>query len=217
MKILAVSDVIDRGIYNVDVLRRRAGDAALIISCGDLPNTYLDFIASILVRPLYYVRGNHYWEDTRQGQTPVVPSGNLDNRVVNERGLLLAGLEGSMRYKPGAAQYTDAEMWGKVIGMMPKLVMNRWRRGRAVDILVTHAPPFGIHDRPDRPHRGFKAFLKFMQWFKPQYLLHGHVHIWDNRTPTRTCYEQTWVVNVYPWRIIEIDHDFSTHRRRSIL
>lgn len=206
MKILAVSDSVDRGLYNVNILRSRASDVRLVIGCGDLPNTYLDFLASVLIRPLYYVRGNHFWEDTRSGQEPVVVGGNLDNRLVNERGLLLGGLEGSMRYKPGAAQYTDFEMWTKVIRMMPALMLNQWLHGRAIDILVTHAPPYGIHDRPDRAHRGFKAFLKFMKWFKPKYLLHGHIHIWDRREVTKTRYEQTWVINVYPWRIIEVDH-----------
>lgn len=207
MRILAVTDEIDQGIYNAAVLRQRAGEAKLILSCGDLPHAYLDFIASVLSRPLYYVRGNHCWNNSCAGQAPVVGGGNLDNRVVKEQGVLIGGLEGSMRYKPGEAQYSDWEMWGKVLRMTPRLVLNRFIRGRAIDILVTHAPPYGIHDRPDRTHRGFRAFLRFMEWFQPQYLLHGHIHIWDRREITQTRYLRTWVVNVYPWRVIEIGRE----------
>jgi Icc-related predicted phosphoesterase len=205
MRILAVSDKVDKGIYTPKILRSRAGDAKLILSCGDLPNTYLDYIASVLMKPLYYVRGNHFCEDKRPGQPPVVVGNNLDNRVVEEQGLLIGGLEGSMRYKPGAAQYTDIEMWLKFLNMMPRLVLNRFTRGRAIDILVTHAPPRGIHDRPDRTHQGFRSFLRLMEWFHPQYLLHGHIHIWDHREVVKTRYRKTWVVNVYPWRVVEID------------
>jgi Icc-related predicted phosphoesterase len=212
MRILAVSDEADPGLCNAKVLRQRAGDVQLIISCGDLPATYLDFVASMLGRPLLYVRGNHFWQDTRQGTRPMA-GGDLDNRVVVEQGLLIGGLEGCMRYKPGQAQYTDLEMWGKVLRMMPRLVLNRFNHGRAIDILVTHAPPFGIHDRPDRTHQGFRAFLRLMEWFQPQYLLHGHIHVWDRRECTHTLYRKTHVVNVYPWQIIEIDHSIMDARR----
>ncbi|MCZ7542744.1 MAG: hypothetical protein M5R40_04050 [Anaerolineae bacterium] len=156
MRILAVSDETNTPLYNASILRQRAGDAQLIISCGDLPTTYLDFIASVLCRPLLYVRGNHFWQDSRQGER--LHGRNLDNRVVKERGLLIGGLEGSMRYKPGAAQYTDGEMWAKFVGMMPRLVLNRLVHGRALDILVTHAAPFGVHDRPDLTHQGVPRF-----------------------------------------------------------
>ncbi|GAB4451499.1 MAG: metallophosphoesterase [Anaerolineae bacterium] len=213
MRILAVSDETNTPLYNAGVLRQRAGDAQLIISCGDLPATYLDFIASVLCQPLLYVRGNHFWQDSRQGER--LHGRNLDNRVVRERGLLIGGLEGSMRYKPGAAQYTDGEMWAKFVGMMPRLVLNRLVHGRALDILVTHAAPFGVHDRPDLTHQGFRAFLRLMEWFKPKYLLHGHIHVWDMGETTLTRYLQTLVVNVYPWRIIDVD-DAPVARAQSV-
>ena len=204
MRILAVSDETRTPLYNAEILRMHASDVKLVLSCGDLPHTYLDFIASVLNRPLWFVRGNHDY-DCAQEPRPPVCEGNLDNKVVKDQGLLIGGLEGSMRYKPGQAQYTDSEMWAKVVGMMPRLVLNRLVHGRAIDILVTHAPPYGIHDQPDLTHRGFRAFLRFMEWFKPAYLLHGHVHVYDSRAITTTRYLRTQVVNVYPWRIIEVD------------
>ena len=40
-------------------LRRQYGDVDLLISCGDMPSVYLEFITSVLNVPLFYVRGNH--------------------------------------------------------------------------------------------------------------------------------------------------------------
>jgi len=80
--------------------------------------------------------------------------------------------------------------------------MNRVLHGRYLDILITHSPPFGIHDGEDLPHRGFKALLGFMTVFRPRYLLHGHKHIYGPE-PSRTRYLDTEVINVYPFRVIE--------------
>ena len=38
--------------------------------------------------------------------------------------------------------------------LTPQLLWNRQRYGRYLDVLVTHSPPFGVHDRPDLPHYG---------------------------------------------------------------
>ena len=58
MRILSVSDVEIGFIYSPMILERfQATD--LIISCGDLPYYYLEYILTMLNVPLYYVRGNH--------------------------------------------------------------------------------------------------------------------------------------------------------------
>ncbi len=93
---------------------------------------------------------------------------NLHKRTANEGGLLLAGLEGSMRYNDGpGAQYSEREMWRNVYGLAPALMRNRMRTGRYLDVLMAHSPPAGIHDKPDLPHQGFTSFLALMRWFKP--------------------------------------------------
>jgi Icc-related predicted phosphoesterase len=89
--------------------------------------------------------------------------------------------------------------------LVPKLLFYRIVYGRWLDILVTHAPPFGIHDRKDRCHTGFKTFLSFMRWFKPRYLVHGHVHLYDLNETRTTRYRQTEVVNAYEHTVIEIE------------
>ncbi len=58
MKILSVSDV-ELGFISGPRVLERFKDIDLILSCGDLSYFYLEYIESMLNRPLYYVHGNH--------------------------------------------------------------------------------------------------------------------------------------------------------------
>ena len=79
------------------------------------------------------------------------------------KGLIMAGLEGSIRYKPqGRFQYTEFEMGLKVLRLVPRLAYNQLFKGRALDILISHSPPLGIHNGQDHVHRGFASFLWLM-------------------------------------------------------
>jgi uncharacterized protein len=201
MKILCVSDTVMPQMESAANLRRRYHDIDLVISCGDMSSAYLEFIISVLNVPLFYVRGNH---DEGYDERP--PGGeDLHRRIVKYKGLMFAGLEGSMRYNQGKIQYTEMEMLGMVMGMGPQLYVRRQRKGCGVDIFVTHAPPRGIHDQPDLTHTGFKAFLKFMRWYRPRYLLHGHVHTYDRRNITETAYYDTIVMNINPVMVLEVE------------
>ena len=205
MKILALSDHVADAIYSRNV-RERFGDIDLMLSCGDLPYSYLEYAVTMLGVPAYYVHGNHdHPEYTDSGKTLKKPGGwfNVDNKVTYAKDLLIAGFEGSPRYKPDAPfQYTEEQMRRKVMRMIPALLFNRVRFGRFVDVLITHAPPRGIHDGEDLPHRGFKVFRWFMARFQPRYMLHGHKHVYRPEA-TRTRYQSTMVVNVYPFTVIE--------------
>ncbi|OQY25750.1 MAG: hypothetical protein B6I34_01650 [Anaerolineaceae bacterium 4572_32.1] len=207
MKILTVSDTVSPTIYHPSIAERYS-DVDLVLACGDLPNYYLEFIVTLLNKPLYYVFGNH--DDkvirTEQGPKPIKPSGciNLDGRTVNHKGLLLAGLEGSMRYKSGdSPQYTDNEMWLKTLSLVPWLFWNRLQHGRYLDILVTHSPPYSIHDANDLCHTGFRSFLWLMKHFRPRYLIHGHVHLYGANPARQTLYESTLVINTYGHYVTE--------------
>lgn len=208
MRILAISDKIVPALYSPS-MRETVGAIDLVVSCGDVPNYYLDFVASMLGVRCLMVNGNHAsgeefrdrWEVDPPPRSPM----DIDERVVLEQGLLVAGLDGSIRYNRNPRyQYTQNEMWLKALRMAPQLAWNRATHGRALDILVTHSPPAGIHDDSDRAHQGFAAFLWLMRTFKPRYLLHGHKHVYRHDEVTETLYGQTTVINVYPWRIIEI-------------
>lgn len=208
-KILAVSDQVLDSLYQPDV-RQRYPDVDLIIGCGDLPFYYLDFLVSALNKPMCYVRGNHdahrQYSASRGELTEVRGGYDMHCQVRTEKGLIICGLEGSMRYKPERKQqYTEREMTGEVLRMGLRLLISRRKFGQNPDILVTHSPPFGIHDDTDLAHTGFKIFLTFLRTFKPRYMLHGHVHIPEQQQPAITQYEQTKIINVYPKYTFEIE------------
>ncbi len=141
MKILCISDTVMPQLESAANLRRRYSDVELIISCGDMPTVYLEFITSILNVPLFYVRGNH---DQRYTDHP--PGGDdLHQRLVEYKGITFYGLEGSMRYNRSPIQYTDMQMGRMVMQAYPTLAFNQLQRG-GLDVFVTHSPPFGIHD-----------------------------------------------------------------------
>lgn len=213
MRVLVISDKVEPVLYSPGVLKR-AGHVDMVLSCGDIPFYYLEFIISMLNKPTYYVFGNHGREveyqsgkgETWQRKTEPQGAVNLHCRTAKEGPLLLAGLEGSIRYNNAPRfQYTNTEMWLNIWKLVPKLLYNRVRYGRYLDVLVTHSPPWGIHDRDDVPHQGFPSFLRFMQIFKPRYLLHGHIHLYRHDEITRTVYHDTEVINVYPFKILELE------------
>lgn len=207
-RILAVSDKVEPRIYGPN-LRLSAPNVDFIVSCGDLPYYYLEYIVSVLDCPLYYVHGNHDRPEHRSsGQVAYEPSGganlHLSLRLVH--GLLIAGLEGSHRYNRNELyQYSQGAMWSQVIRLCPLLLRNRLLHGRSLDILITHSPPFGIHDAADQPHIGFRAFNFLIQRFRPRYHFHGHQHIYTQLETTRTQFEATEIVNVYPYRLLDLD------------
>jgi hypothetical protein len=43
-----------------------------------------------------------------------------------------------------------------------------------------------------------------MERFRPRYLLHGHRHIYNPLEVTETQYEGTTIINVYPYKVLEI-------------
>lgn len=82
---------------------------------------------------------------------------------------------------------------------------NKIRYGRYVDILLTHASPQGIHDKDDICHRGFPSFLWFMKKFRPRYLIHGHIHLYDLNDVRVSQFEDTTVINAYSHYLIEFE------------
>ncbi|MDQ4099701.1 MAG: metallophosphoesterase [Chloroflexota bacterium] len=211
--ILAVSDEVDQRIYSTSI-KERMGDVRLVIGCGDVPASYLEFLTDALNRPVYYVLGNHAEELTRAGERglPHRPEGCIDlgGRVVRDpgTGLIMAGLPGSPRYSEhDPVQYSEWQMMAMILRMAPRLHWNRLRYGRALDVLVTHAPPRDINDRDDVAHRGFVAMRRFLTWFEPTYHLHGHVHLYDRSKSFQTRFEQTEVINVYPYQRLALQFD----------
>lgn len=208
MKILAVSDVEIGFIYSPMVCER-FHDVELVISCGDLPYYYLEYILTMLNARLYYVRGNHSSRvEYGFSSTRTSPQGAVDlnhKMVRDESGLLLAGLEGSLRYNLGPHQYSQSEYWQKVLWLAPRFLMNKSRIGRYLDVFVSHAPPWQVHDADDLPHTGIKAFRWLIKVFRPAYFLHGHIHVYRNGTITQTKLGETTVVNTYGFKELQVE------------
>ncbi|HMQ53703.1 MAG TPA: metallophosphoesterase [Anaerolineae bacterium] len=209
MKILCVSDKVVEYLYSPSITQKFC-DIDLVIGCGDLPYYYLEYIQSLLNVSLIYVHGNHDPEKEYLSDGSVVtgPLGgvNLHCQTYRSRQILLAGLEGSIRYRQGYFQYSQREMWfNTIVYLAPQLLINKILYGRYLDILVAHSPPYGIHNGEDRVHQGFKAFLWLMRTFKPRYLVHGHRHVYNPTEIVETQYGATKVINIYPYRLLEIE------------
>jgi hypothetical protein len=204
-KLLAVADEVDRRLYDARALKDRLRPD-FILGCGDLPSYYLDYLVSQLNVPMYAIHGNHDAPKPLEGSVGFDHCGAswIGGRGVRVDGLLLAGFDGSLRYNSGPYQSTQVEMQASVRRLVPWLLVNRLLHGRYLDVLVTHAPPRGIHDASDRCHTGFDAFNWLIRTFQPRYHLHGHMHIFDRRTVTVTRLGTTEIINVYPFRELEL-------------
>jgi Predicted phosphoesterases, related to the Icc protein len=218
MKILCVSDQIDPLVYSSNI-KERYKDVDIVISAGDLPMEYLDFIVSSLNKPVYFIFGNHNLNEyplyhKTSGPRPLAHQGGdpdeashgttyIGFKTIRDSGLLIAGVSGSLRYNAGLNQYTDGQMKRKLLGLLPALIMNKIRYGRFLDVLVTHASPEGIHDKSDPCHRGFKSFIWFMRVFKPRFLVHGHIHLYDLQDIRVSRFLETTVINAYSHYILD--------------
>ena len=73
-----------------------------------------------------------------------------------------------------------------------------------MDVLLTHAPPWGIGDREDRAHQGFEALHWLTGRLQPSLLLHGHIH--PDETPARVHrLGRTVVRNVAGRHLLDIE------------
>lgn len=219
MRLLCVSDT-TRSLAFSPSIKSIYHDTDLILSAGDMPLESYDYMTTMLSRDVYYVYGNHnlnhFDRDMKGGSIvgmdPYSSSIKfygflLDGKIVRDKstGLLIAGLGGSMRYNEGDSQYTERQMENRIRKLIPFLLYNKLRYGRYLDILVTHAPPYGMGDGQDLCHMGFKCFLDFMKKYEPSYLIHGHVHLDDRNLPRVTEFGKTKVINVYGSYLIDDD------------
>ncbi len=206
MQILAVCDLVVERIYELVPQGHFAG-VEMVLGCGDLPYAYLEYLVTLLNVPVFYVPGNHdpgyndlFSNTHAEGCT------NLDLRTACSKNLLLAGFGGSVRYRPyGVNQYTQTDAYLRAARMLPALLRNRMRYGRMLDVLVTHSPPFGIHDDDSAAHRGLKAINWLLQLARPRLHVHGHMHsLRRNLEADLTQHGPTAIMNVYPYHVLEV-------------
>ncbi|HUI71549.1 MAG TPA: metallophosphoesterase [Spirochaetia bacterium] len=215
MKVLCIADHVDPVIYSAN-LKARFADVDLVLSAGDLALEYYDFIVSTLNKPLLFVFGNHHLEGrSDQGHDPFdeakpswqkgVGATCLEGKVVRVKGIIIAGLGGSIWYNGGDNQYSDFSMFLVILRLIPRMLWNRVVHGRYLDVLLTHSPPYGINDLPDPCHTGFRVFLWFMRHFHPAYLIHGHVHLYDRNAAREASYAGTIILNAYDHALLNLE------------
>lgn len=208
VKILAVSDqVVDR-VYTL-APNGFFQDVDLILGCGDLPYPYLEYLVTVLNKPMFYVPGNHDPEYNPLDRLARAEGGtNLDMKLARHNKFLLAGLGGSIRYRPdGTNQHTQTDAFFRAFKLIPGLLINRLQYGRALDILITHSPPFGIHDEDTQAHIGLRALNWLLKIAKPRYHFHGHTHFYrNNLAEAESIVGLTKVINIFPYKVIEVNH-----------
>lgn len=208
MKILAVSDEVVERLYSL-CQSGHFRETELILGCGDLSYPYLENLLTFLNIPLFYVPGNH--DPTHNPNNPLAHAeggSNLDLKVVRFKTFLIGGFGGCIRYRPdGTNQYSQGEAYLRAYRLLPRLFLNRINYGRALDILITHSPPFGIHDEETHAHQGLKAINWLLRVAKPRYHFHGHTHFQRrNLSPSETTLGLTKIINVFPYKVIEANH-----------
>lgn len=189
----------------------------LVIGAGDLPYAYLAELGDRTDRPGVFVPGNHdpdlsgygqragLWMRAGQPSAWPGPAGfvDADARVVDVGGLRFAGLGGCVRYNRGPNQWTQSEQARRARKLVRAARRLTRRDGRAVDVLLTHAPPRHCGDREDGPHHGFECLHRVVEALAPRLLVHGHIHPYGQPVPDRMLGD-TRVVNVVGRKILEL-------------
>jgi len=208
VKILCVSDRVETMLHGPS-LNAYAGDVQAVISCGDLPFSYLEYLVTFLGVPVYYVLGNH----DPDIESPEYPGGctPLDSRIVEMEdgkgeagGVVLAGLSGSRLYSGGPNQYTERHMRRRARSLSTRIRCRGLFGKPKPRIFVTHSPPFKLGDAEDHAHIGFESFVGMIDRHRPELWLHGHVHLYGAEQQRVTSRGDTKVLNVFGHRIIEI-------------
>lgn len=187
MRILAIADEVSPYFYDFYTPGRLA-EFDLILSCGDLPKQYLEFLVTMARCPLLYVPGNH---DESYVTAPPEGCHCVDGKLHVQNGLRILGLGGAYRYREGPYLYTERQMARRV-----RRLKGAIRRAEGFDLLLTHAPARGLNDMDTMSHRGFQCFRELLEEYRPAHFLHGHIHQnYGVNVPRITTFGETEVIN----------------------
>jgi Icc-related predicted phosphoesterase len=205
VKLLCISDRVEPMLHGPS-LNSYAKGVEAVISCGDLPFDYLEYIITCLGVPVYYVLGNH----DPDSDSPEYPEGctPLDGRIVDVKGeaggVVVAGLSGSRLYSGGPNQYTERQMRLRSWALSVRILRRRLAGRQGPQVFVTHSPPFGLGDAEDQAHVGFESFLDLIDRHEPSLWLHGHEHLYGPDQQRVTYRGATKVINIFGHRIIKV-------------
>ncbi|MBR3350345.1 MAG: metallophosphoesterase [Solobacterium sp.] len=199
MRIMVIADHEESSLWDYYRASKTEG-VDLVLSAGDLDPEYLEFLVTVVNRPLLYVRGNH--DDKYETKEPL-GCDCIEDVIYNFRGLRILGLGGSYRYGNRINMYTEREMEKRIAKLKLKLKLTG-----GFDILLTHAPAYGYGDLDDLPHRGFECFNELLEKYRPAYMIHGHVHMEYGPFKRELIHPSgTKIINAYGSYMIDIKED----------
>lgn len=184
--ILCVADEEDNSIYH----KTNFDDIDFIISAGDLKKEYLEYLVTIINKPLLYVFGNH---DDKLDEAPPEGCINIDDNVYELNGIRILGLGGSFKYRGNSKHmYSEYEMVKRI-----KKLKRKIKKYNGIDIIVAHSPIKGIGDLNDYAHQGFDCFKELINEYNPKYFIFAHVHKnYEYNYKGFYIYKNTQVINV---------------------
>lgn len=178
MRVLALADQsFDKAIFQEDY--------DLVLTLGDLTPSDLSGLDTSKV-PALGVYGNHCFDYFKEFGIH-----DAHMKKYDWQGWSWLGFEGSVRYKPvGYHLYTQEE------------ASRMFAKAPYADVLITHAPPRGIHDEEDVTHQGFDVILEYINKHQPKYAFHGHTY--PGASGTTTLIGKTKVVYVTGAEIFDL-------------
>lgn len=188
MKILAFADIHDGlKLSEIDIYRDMDFDMCIVL--GDIDIMSLEVIKDIAGdKVVIGVHGNHDPSEI------LLKSGIEDIHCLNKdvNGVRFVGFSGCLPYKQEENIYLYSQM-------QCSMMLDNWVD--SADIIISHNSPYGIHDKDDFIHTGYKGIEEYILKHNPKYCIHGHQHI--NKVTVMD--NGTKVIGVYGISIIDID------------
>ncbi|WPQ60005.1 metallophosphoesterase family protein [Paenibacillus polymyxa] len=196
MKALIMSDLqwIDQEEWR-KVLEMNQDQFDVVFLLGDINQMLLQKIVEVFGnKGVYGVHGDFGFE----GDLEYYGAIDCHGRVVELKGMKVAGVEGSNRYKAGPYPMHTQQEISMLCEELPP-----------VDILLCHNSPSGYHDQAGHPvYQGFRGVHDYMDRCHPRFLFHGHHHV-----NTVDYYMDTTLVGVFG----VIIYDFKSKSKECVL
>lgn len=165
----------------------KIAEANLVCILGDMYRSEVQLLYDFVKVPIIAIHGNHDVEDTYSEMDIYMLH---QSSVMLSNGLVVAGFEGSSKYKPSQIYgFTQGESIEECIKIP------------ICDILVCHDGPLGYcGDIHDVAHCGLKGITDYINRVQPKILFYGHHHKNRNYKIGNTdCY------NVYELGMFDIE------------
>lgn len=182
-------------------------DADVLIHAGDFTRRggldevrdFDDWLAALPHPHKIVIAGNHDWafqETPSAARAALAHATYLQDEAVEIDGVLFWGSPWQPRFMDWAFNLDRGAPLAEKWALIPS----------AVDVLITHGPPYGILDVVRRGHVGCEALRERLTALHPRLHVFGHIH----ETPGIEVHDQITFVNAatdfarHPARVVEI-------------